>query len=324
MSILIVGATGTVGRQIAKQALAEGFRVKCLVRNLRKGSFLKEWGAELVYGDLSIKQSLPKALKGITCIIDASTTRPYGFLTTEAVDWVGKNNLLDIAKKAKIKKYIFLSILGGHKKEYIPFMQLKLRFEQKLVGSGISYTIFYLPNLFQGIISQYAVSILDQQTVVLPSSEKKVMYIDAQDIANSVVKSLRLPIEKNRRIPLITSEKWAPKEIIDICQKLSGQKAKIFYGRNFILQFFASLFKLFKWSWSISEQLSFVDLKSENFAPTSTMSLSNEAYMYNEDWINKVDTSNYNKLEIFLKEYFGVMLKKLKELNIKKSEKPIF
>ena len=263
-------------------------------------------------------------MKGTTCIIDASTTRPYGFLTAEAVDWIGKNDLLDIAKKARIKKYIFLSILGGHQKDQIPFMQLKLRFEKNLVSSGVGYTIFYLPNLFQGVISQYAVSILDQQTIVVPSSERRAMYIDAQDIANSIVKSLTLPVGKNRRIPLITNERWTPKEIIDTCQKLSGQEAKIFYGRNFILQLFASLFKLFKWSWSISEQLSFVDLKNKNYASVSENDFVEEIYMSNQDFINKVNTSNYNNLELFLKEYFSVMLKKLKELNIKKSEKPIF
>jgi uncharacterized protein YbjT (DUF2867 family) len=133
MSLLIIGATGTIGRQIAKKALSEGFKVKCLVRNLRKASFLKEWGADLVYGDLCIAQSLPNTLKGVTCIIDASTTRPYEFLTSEAVDWIGKNNLLELAKKAKIKKYVFLSILNGHKKDNIPFMELKLRFEKKLL-----------------------------------------------------------------------------------------------------------------------------------------------------------------------------------------------
>lgn len=309
MSLLIIGATGTVGRQIAKKALSEGFKVKCLVRNLRKGSFLKEWGAELVYGDLCIKQSLPNTLKGVTCIIDASTTRPYEFLTAEGVDWVGKNNLLDIAKQANIKKYIFLSILDGHKKEHISFMELKLRFEKRLVDSGIGYTIFYLPSLFQGVISQYAVSILDQQTIVIPNSENGMMYIDAQDISNSVVKSLSFPLEKNRRIPLVTRENWTPQEIIQACEKFSGQKAKTLYTPNFILQLSASFFKLFKWSWSLSEQLNFVD---------STNTLSKETY------INKVDTSGYNRLEFFLKDYFSVMLKKLKELNIKKSESPIF
>ena len=310
MSLLIIGATGTIGRQIAKKALSEGFKVKCLVRNLRKASFLKEWGADIVYGDLCIPQSLPNTLKGVTCIIDASTTRPYEFLTSEAVDWVGKNSLLELAKKAKIKKYVFLSILNGHKKDNIPFMELKLRFEKKLLESGISYTIFYLPSLFQGIISQYAVSILDQQTIVVPTnSENKMMYIDARDIADSVVNSLTLPLEQNRRIPLITNENWTPQEIIQVCEKYCGQKAKTLYTPNLILQFFSSFFKLFKWSWSLSEQLTFVN---------STNIVLDGLY------IKKVNTSDYNTLEGFLKDYFSVMLKKLKELNIKKSESPIF
>ena len=309
MSLLIIGATGTIGRQIAKKALSEGFKVKCLVRNLRKGSFLKEWGAELVYGDLCLKQSLPNTMKGVTCIIDASTTRPYEFLTAESVDWVGKNNLLDIAKQANIKKYIFLSILDGHKKEHISLMELKLRFEKKLIDSKISYTIFYLPSLFQGVISQYAVSVLDQQTIVVPNSENAMMYIDAQDISNSVVKSLSFPLEKNRRIPLITKESWTPQEIIKMCERFSGQKAKILYIPNFVLQLSGAFFKFFKWSWSLSEQLNFVD-------STNVMS--------KENYVNAVNTSGYNSLEFFLKDYFSVMLKKLKELNIKKSESPIF
>lgn len=304
MSLLIIGATGTIGRQITKIALNKGFKVKCLVRNLRKASFLKEWGAELVYGDLSIPQSLPNTIKGATVIIDASTTRPYEFLTAENVDWVGKNSLLEIAKKAKIKKYIFLSILGGHKKENVPFIDIKLRFEKRIIESGINYTIFYLPSLFQGIISQYAVSILDKQTIVIPNLENKVMYIDAEDIAKSVIESLKFPLNSNKRIPLITNENWSPGEIIKICERYSGQKAKTLNTPNLILDIFASFFKFFKWSWSLSEQLSLVD--SSNIV--------------SRDYIEK---AKYTSLEPYLKDYFSVMLKKLKELNIKKSEYPI-
>jgi uncharacterized protein YbjT (DUF2867 family) len=47
MSLLIVGGTGTLGRQIVLRALTKGYPVRCLVRNFRKATFFKGMGSRI-------------------------------------------------------------------------------------------------------------------------------------------------------------------------------------------------------------------------------------------------------------------------------------
>jgi uncharacterized protein YbjT (DUF2867 family) len=108
MSLLIIGGTGTLGRQIVLQALTKGYQVRCLVRNFRKANFLKEWGVELVYGDLTRPETIPPCLKGITAVIDASTSRANELDSLKKVDWEGKLCLIEAAKAANIKTIYFL------------------------------------------------------------------------------------------------------------------------------------------------------------------------------------------------------------------------
>lgn len=65
-SILIVGATGTLGRQVVRRGLDEGYDVKCIVRPRETpADFLRDWGAVVMNADLKDPASIPVTLIGV-------------------------------------------------------------------------------------------------------------------------------------------------------------------------------------------------------------------------------------------------------------------
>ena len=198
MSLLIIGGTGTLGRQIVLQALTKGYQVRCLVRNFRKANFLKDWGVELVYGDLTRPETIPPCLKGITAVIDASTSRANELDSLKKVDWDGKLCLIEAMKVAKIKRFIFFSAQNVEQFNRIPLMRVKYGIEKKLETSEIPYTIFRLTGFYQGLIEQYAIPILENLPIWVTNENTYISYMDTQDIAKFCLRSLQIPHTVNQ------------------------------------------------------------------------------------------------------------------------------
>jgi uncharacterized protein YbjT (DUF2867 family) len=312
MSLLIVGGTGTLGRQIVLQALTKGYQVRCLVRNLRKANFLKEWGAELVYGDLTLPETIPSNLRGITAIIDASTSRPYD-VSTKKVDWDGKLVLIDAAKTANIQRFIFCSTLNLEQFPTIPLMRMKQGIEKKLKQSSIPYTIFRLTGFYQGLIEQYAIPILEDLPIWVTNENTRVSYMDTQDIAKFCLRALQLPQTKNKTFLLGGPKGWLSEEIITLCEQLAGQSAKVKRIPISILKLSSQILGFFEWGQNISDRLAFVEiLNVENNFSKITFDLYN---------LFKIDPGDIIQLDAYFLEYFVRLLKRLRDINFEDVQK---
>lgn len=312
MNLLIVGATGTLGRQVARRALDEGYKVRCLVRSLKKAAFLKEWGAELVPGDLCDPQSLPLALVDITAVIDASTSRPTDSLSIKQVDWDGKVALIQAAKAANVQRFIFFSILDAQKYPDVPLMEIKRCTELFLSEAGLNYTILRPCGFMQGLISQYAIPILERQAVWVTGESSPIAYMDTQDIAKFAIRALSVPETEKQSFPVVGSRAWSAEEIISLCERLSGQDARITRMPINLLRTVRRMLRFFQWSWNVADRLAFTEVLATGKPLNAEME---DVYR-----VFGLDPQETTTVESYMQEYFGRILKKLKELDYEKTK----
>jgi len=313
MSLLIVGGTGTLGRQIVLQALTKGYQVRCLVRNFRTASFLKEWGVELVYGDLSRPETIPPCLKGITAVIDVSTSRPNELDSLKQVDWNGKLALIEAAKVAKVNRFIFFSAQNVEQFDTIPLMKLKYGIEEKLKASTIPYTIFRLTGFYQGLIEQYAIPILENLPIWVTNENTSIAYMDTQDIAKFCLRSLQIPQTTNQIFVLSGLKSWISSEIINLCEDLAGQTAKVQRVPLIVLKIISNFFGFFEWGQNISDRLAFVEvLNTKNNFLKSTFDLYK---------LFKIESDEIIPLDDYFLEYFIRLLKRLRDINFEDVQK---
>src|SRR5256885_17181038 len=79
MSILVVGATGFVGGQVAQKLRRQGESVRALVRGgdaHPKVQPLRAAGIEIVAGDLTVSETLDPACRGIATVVPTATSMP--------------------------------------------------------------------------------------------------------------------------------------------------------------------------------------------------------------------------------------------------------
>ena len=115
MRILVVGATGVLGRQVVPRLVERGHAVRAVVRRAGAGAWSRSAGAEVVQGDILDRESLMAAAAGCQAAIHIATAIPRGpggdWSRNDRIRREGTANLLAAAAAQGVRRYVQQSIV---------------------------------------------------------------------------------------------------------------------------------------------------------------------------------------------------------------------
>lgn len=192
--ILVLGATGTTGGEVARQLVAAGHRPRLLVRNPAKARAF-EGHAEIVQGDLERPGSLAAAMQGASHLYLVSSGTNLVEVETRAVD---------AAKRAGVEHVVKLSVLGADAPA-ITFARWHADSERHLTASGLQWTMLRPGNFMTNALG-WADTIKTQGAFYQPTGEGSWAAIDPADIGAVAVRALTEPGHAGHAYPLTGPE----------------------------------------------------------------------------------------------------------------------
>ena len=228
--ILIVGSTGLVGSGICQRLAEQGKPFKALVRESSdpsKVARLKGLGATLVKGDLRDPASLKAACQGVDAVIETVSAMPFSYSPgqndIQHVDLEGSKALIDAAKAAGVKHYIYTSF-SGHLDADVPLVHAKRSVEKHLMTSGLAYTILR-PSYFMEVWLGPAVGFdaANAKVTIYGSGDQPVSWISIKDVVAFAVESLTNPAAHNATLEMGGPEMVSPHQAAKLFEKEAGK-----------------------------------------------------------------------------------------------------
>lgn len=231
---LVIGATGMVGSEICRLLVANGQPVRGLVRvtsDKAKVDKLIAYGVQVIEGDVRDQNTLQKACTNVSTILSTASSMPFSYKPGEndirTVDTEGLINVIDAAKAANVKHFIYIS-LSRHMDLDYPLRNAKRFVEKNLKESGIKYTILR-PSYFQEVWLNPAVGFdyPNAKAQIYGSGTNPISWISYTDVAKFAVDSITNPAAMNATLELGGPEPLSPLEVVQIFEELGGKAFEV-------------------------------------------------------------------------------------------------
>lgn len=228
--ILLVGATGRLGKAVAERLLQNGIPFSAACRNVAKAQWLVERGVEVRALDIQSGAGLAQAMTGVSKVISCI----HGLLgksrhAIERIDVRGQAALIDAAADAGVDRFVFISALGASLDHPSEFWRAKARTEQHLKASGLDYVILR-PAAFMDLYAHDLIgaAVMRGKTVfLLGNGTTPRNMIAVADVADAALKALSRDDLAGQTIEIGGWENPTEQEIAALYASEAGKPLKL-------------------------------------------------------------------------------------------------
>lgn len=218
----IAGVTGHTGAAAAEALLAQGQKVRVIVRSAEKGEPWKKRGADVAVADLGDVKAMTTALTGVKGVYLLS---PPNFA---AKDFIADRKALagklaEAVRAAKVPNVVFLSSVAAHVPAGTGPIVTAHNAEQLFRGLAPSVTFvraaYFLENWGSVIGLAKAQGILPNYGPV----DVKFSQVCARDIGAAVASALLKPADGTKVVELAGREDWSVQDVAAALSSLLGK-----------------------------------------------------------------------------------------------------
>lgn len=206
-----------MGSHLVRRLAQEKIQTRCLVRRTSNIEKLKELGIEVAYGDVTDRESLKEALKGVDAVVHlVGIIVEHKGASFEIIHTQGTINLVEACREAGVRRFIYISALGARENARSQYHITKWEAERAVIKSGMEYVIFR-PSIMIGEGGEFItmLSKIVRWAPVIPiiDGESKVQPIYVENTVDCIIKSLTDPRTNNRIFEIAGPEQITYKEL---------------------------------------------------------------------------------------------------------------
>ena len=218
--ILVTGAAGKTGRAVIQALKARGKAVRALVHRSEQVRLVEELGAQdVVIGDMRVQTTMDQATREVRAVYHiCPNVSPYEIA-------IGRTAVA-AARVAQVERFVYHSVLHPQT-EAMPHHWQKLRVEEQLFESGLSYTILQ-PTVYMQNVLAHLDQIVKRGIYPVPYvAETRLSMVDLEDVAEVAAIVLTEPGHAGATYELCGAEVLSQTEIATILSQHVGRKVRV-------------------------------------------------------------------------------------------------